>query len=288
MYQAKENGHHSYQFFKPAMNVRAVERQSTEESLRRALVRKEFVLHYQPKVNPRTRKITGAEALIRWTHPTRGPVSPAQFIPVAEDCGLIVPIGNWALREACKQARTWMDAGLTLPSMAVNISAIEFRAENFLEGVFAILKETDVDPRSLELELTEGVLMKGVEYTQSTLKALRATGVQVAVDDFGTGYSSLSYLRKFPIDALKIDQSFVRQITANPDDTNIVSAIINMGRSMKLRIVAEGVETLQELAFLEAHRCDEAQGYYFSRPVSPEQFARLIETGIPSGPLHTN
>jgi diguanylate cyclase (GGDEF)-like protein/PAS domain S-box-containing protein len=288
MYQAKENGHQSYQFFKPAMNVRAVERQSIEESLRRALERKEFVLHYQPKVNLRTRKITGAEALIRWTHPTRGPVSPAQFIPVAEDCGLILPIGNWVLREACKQARTWMDAGLTLTSMAVNISAIEFRAENFLEGVFAILKETDIDPRALELELTESVLMKGVEYSQSILKTLRARGVQLAVDDFGTGYSSLSYLRKFPIDALKIDQSFVRQITANPDDTNIVSAIISMGQSMKLRIVAEGVETLEELEFLEAHECDEAQGYYFSPPVPPEQFASLVENGIPGGPVHSN
>jgi len=288
MYQAKENGHQSYQFFKPAMNVRAVERQSIEESLRRALERKEFVLHYQPKVNLRTREITGAEALIRWTHPTRGPVSPAQFIPVAEDCGLILPIGNWVLREACKQARTWMDAGLTLTSMAVNISAIEFRAENFLEGVFAILKETDIDPRALELELTESVLMKGVEYSQSILKTLRARGVQLAVDDFGTGYSSLSYLRKFPIDALKIDQSFVRQITANPDDTNIVSAIISMGQSMKLRIVAEGVETLEELEFLEAHECDEAQGYYFSPPVPPEQFASLVENGIPGGPVHSN
>jgi len=280
MYQAKENGHQSYQFFKPAMNIRAVERQSIEESLRRALERQEFALHYQPLINLKTGEITGAEALIRWTHPTRGPVSPAQFIPVAEDCGLILPIGNWVLREACKQAQAWIAVGLPLGTMAVNISAIEFRDEHFLEGVFGILKDTGLDPRSLELELTESVLMKRVESTGSILKALRARGVQIAVDDFGTGYSSLSYLRKFPIDALKIDQSFVRQITTAPDETTIVTAVISMGRSLKLRVVAEGVETQQELAFIQAHQCDEAQGYFFSKPLPPEQFAKLLETGI--------
>ncbi len=280
MYQAKENGPQSYQFFKPAMNVRAVERQSIEESLRRALERQEFALHYQPKINLRTGAITGAEALIRWTHPSRGPVSPAQFIPVAEDCGLIVPIGNWVLREACKQARAWVNAGLPLATMAVNISAMEFRDENFLEGVLAILKDTGLDPRSLELELTESVLMKRAETTEPILKTLRATGVQLAVDDFGTGYSSLSYLTKFSIDALKIDQSFVRQITTAPGETSIVSAVISMGRSLNLRVVAEGVETHEELAFLQAHQCDEAQGYYFSRPVPPQPFAKLLETGI--------
>jgi diguanylate cyclase (GGDEF)-like protein/PAS domain S-box-containing protein len=281
MYQAKENGHQSYQFFRPAMNVRAVERQSIEESLRRALERQEFALHYQPIINLGTGEITGAEALIRWTHPTRGLVCPAQFIPVAEDCGLILPIGNWVLREACKQARSWVDSGLPLGTMAVNISAIEFRDERFLEGVFGILKDTGLDPRSLELELTESVLMKRAESTESILKALRARGVQVAVDDFGTGYSSLSYLRRFPIDALKIDQSFVRQITTAPDETTIVTAVISMGRSLKLRVVAEGVETQEELAFLQAHQCDEAQGYFFSRPLPPEQFAKLLKTGIP-------
>ena len=280
MYQAKENGRQSYQYFKPAMNVRAVERQSIEESLRRALERQEFALHYQPKINLRTGEITGAEALIRWTHPTRGPVAPGQFIPVAEDCGLILPIGNWVLREACKQARAWLDAGLPLRTMAVNISAMEFRHEHFLEGVFAILKDTGLDPRCLELELTESVLMKHAGSTESILRILRARGVQLAVDDFGTGYSSLSYLRKFSIDALKIDQSFIRQITSAPDETTIVAAVISMGRSLKLRVVAEGVETLQELKFLQAHECDEAQGYYFSRPVLPEQFARLLKTGI--------
>jgi diguanylate cyclase (GGDEF)-like protein/PAS domain S-box-containing protein len=280
MYQAKENGRQSYQFFKPAMNIRAVKRQSIEESLRRALERQEFALNYQPKVNLRTGEITGAEALIRWTHPIRGPVSPEQFISVAEDCGLILPIGNWVLREACKQARTWVDAGLPPVTMAVNVSAMEFRGDNFLENVFAILKETRLDPRSLELELTESVLMKRAESTESIFKTLRATGVRLAVDDFGTGYSSLSYLRKFPVDALKIDQSFVRQITTAPDDTTIVTAIISMGRSLNLRVIAEGVETLEQLAFLKAHQCDEAQGYYFSRPVDAKQFAKLLQTGI--------
>ena len=280
MYQAKEQGRQSYRFFKPAMNVRAVERQSIEESLRRALDRHEFTLHYQPKINLRAGEISGAEALIRWTHPVRGPISPAEFIPVAEDSGLILPIGNWVLREACKQARAWLDAGLQLGTMAVNISAMEFRDDDFLDGVFSILKETGLQPQTLELELTESVLMKRTESTESILKALRANGVQLAIDDFGTGYSSLSYLRKFPVDALKIDQSFVRQITTSPDDTTIVTAVVSMGRSLKLRVVAEGVETAQELAFLQSLQCDQAQGYYFSRPVLPDKFAKLLQTGI--------
>ena len=241
--------------------------------------RQEFALHYQPKIDLRTGAITGAEALLRWTHPTRGLVPPAQFIPVAEDCGLILPIGAWVLREACAQARAWVDAGLPATTMAVNVSAMEFQHESFLEGLFAILGETGLDPRSLELELTESVLMKHAESTASTLQALRERGVQVAVDDFGTGYSSLSYLRKFPVDALKIDQSFVRQISSG-DDTTIVTAVIGMARSLKLRVVAEGVETLEELAFLRAHECDEAQGYYFSRPVPPQRFAGLLKAGI--------
>src|ERR1700723_390697 len=281
MYQAKENGRQSYQFFKPAMNVRAVERQSIEESLRRALERQEFALHYQPIINLKTGQITGAEALLRWTHPTRGNVSPAQFIPVAEDCGLILPIGNWVLREACKQAQAWLDAGLRLGTMAVNISAMEFRDEHFLNGVFAVLRETRLDPGALELELTESVLMKRAESAAKVLETLRASGVQLAIDDFGTGYSSLSYLRRFPIDALKIDQSFVRQIDSASDETTIVTAIISMGRSLKLRVVAEGVESLRELTFLQAQQCDEAQGYYFSRPVPAPAFAALLKTGIP-------
>jgi len=280
MYQAKENGPQTYQFFTAAMNVKAVERQSIEGSLRRALERQEFALHYQPKVNLKTREITGAEALIRWAHPVRGPVSPAEFISVAEDSGLILPIGKWVLREACTQARVWLDAGLPLRSIAVNVSAMEFRNEHFLDNTFAVLDEVGLHPSFLEIELTESVLMKRATSSQSILAALRARGVRVAVDDFGTGYSSLSYLRKFPIDALKIDQSFIRQITATPDDIAIVSAIISMGQSMNLRVVAEGVETQEELAFLQAHQCDEAQGYFFGHPVTAEKFAKVLEAGI--------
>jgi diguanylate cyclase (GGDEF)-like protein/PAS domain S-box-containing protein len=280
MYQAKDNGRQNYQFFKPAMNVRAVERQSIEESLRCALDKREFAMHYQPKINLRTGEITGAEALIRWTHPIRGPVSPGQFIPIAEDCGLILPIGRWGLREACRQAQQWIEAGLPLGTIAVNISAMEFRDEKFLEGVFKVLDDTGLDPRALELELTESVLMKRADAAESILKILRAKGVQVAIDDFGTGYSSLSYLRRFQIDALKIDQSFVRQIGTGGAETTIVTAVIGMGRSLNLRVIAEGVETQDELAFLQAHQCDEAQGYYLSRPVPPEQFARLLEAGL--------
>jgi diguanylate cyclase (GGDEF)-like protein len=285
MYQAKENGRQSYRFFKPAMNVRAVERQSIEASLRRALERQEFSLHYQPKIDLRTREITGAEALLRWTHPTRGSVPPAQFIPVAEDCGLILPIGNWVLREACKQARLWEDAGLSLGTMAVNISAMEFRGEGFLENVTSVLTDTGLNPKSLQLELTESVLMKRAESAISVLQALRAIGVQLAVDDFGTGYSSLSYLSRFPVDALKIDQSFIRQITSSPPKSAIITTIINMGQSLNLRVIAEGVETQEEMAYLLTHKCDEAQGYYLGRPVPHQQFATLLKTGIPESVL---
>ncbi len=284
MYQAKESGRECYRFFTPAMNVRAVERQSIEEGLRRALERQEFTLHYQPKVDLRTDALVGAEALLRWTHSTRGPVSPAEFVPVAEDCGLIVPIGAWSLREACRQARAWADAGMPTLTMAVNISALEFRTENFLENLFAILDETHLNPRSLELELTEGVLMKHAESAAAILQTLRERGVQVSIDDFGTGYSSLSYLRRFPVDELKIDQSFIRRINTHAGEAPIVTAVLAMARSLKLRVVAEGVETPEEVAFLKAHGCDEAQGYYFSRPLPADQFARLLETGIP-GPL---
>ena len=287
MYQSKENGRQSYQFFKPAMNVRAVERQSMEESLRRALERQEFSLVYQPKVSLKTGEITGAEALLRWTHPSQGAISPARFIPVAEDSGLIVAINKWVLRQASTQARAWLDVGLPLGSIGVNVSAMEFRNEKFLEGVFGILKEAGLDPRFLELELTESVLMKHPASTETILKSLRARGVQLAVDDFGTGYSSLSYLRKFSMDVLKIDQSFIRQITKAPNEAPIVTAMISLGRSLNLRVVAEGVETQEELAFLQDRQCDEAQGYYFSRPLAPQEFAKLLAAGIPE-PVATN
>ena len=281
MYQAKENGRHSFQFFKADMNARAVERQSMELSLRGALQRQEFTLHYQPRVDLATGAISGVEALIRWTHPTRGAVSPAQFIQIAEDCGLIVPIGTWVLREACAQARAWLDAGLPALTMAVNVSAMQFREENFLDSLFEILSETHLEPGSLELEITESVLMKRADVAASILKTVREKGVRVAVDDFGTGYSSLSYLRKFPVDALKIDQSFIRQISTSSEDTAIVIAIMGMAKGLNLRVVAEGVETAEELAFLAAHRCDEAQGYYFSDPLPAERLAELLKAGIP-------
>ncbi len=279
MYQAKENGRQTYEFFTPAMNDRAVERQFIEEGLRHALERREFTLQYQPKVDLKSGEITGAEALVRWKHPIRGLISPEQFITVAEDCGLILPLGQWVLHEACKQARAWANASLPLKTIAVNISAREFRNEHFLEQVVAILNDTGLDARCLELELTESVLMKRPDHAESILKRLRATGVQIAVDDFGTGYSSLSYLAKFSIDTIKIDQSFVRRITTCPNDTSIVPAVISMGRSLRMRVVAEGVETQQELSFLQANECKEAQGYYFSKPVPPLEFAKLLSIG---------
>ena len=287
MYQAKEHGRQSYRFFTPAMNVKAVQRQFIEENLRSALDRQEFAVHYQPKIDLKTGHWTGVEALIRWTHPIRGAIAPAQFIPVAEDCGLILPIGEWVLREACRQARIWIDAGVVLPTVAVNISAMEFRDDNFLERVFAILHETGLNPSALELELTESVLMKHVASTEAILTALKSEGIHLAVDDFGTGYSSLSYLGRFPIDTLKIDQSFVRQISGTPDRTSLVIAVISMGRSLDLRVVAEGVETQEELAFLQDHQCDEAQGNYFSGPVPSEQIAGLLARAREASPLPT-
>jgi diguanylate cyclase (GGDEF)-like protein/PAS domain S-box-containing protein len=279
MYQAKEKGSNNYHFFKQNMNVRDVERQFLESSLGRALERQEFLLHYQPEVDLETGTITGAEALIRWMDPDRGLIPPAQFVPFAEDCGLIVPIGRWVLREACRQTRAWMDAGLRPIPVAVNISAVELRAKNFLEGVRSILKDTRLEPRYLELELTKSVLMQDDEFTISVLQALKAMGVQLAVDDFGTGNSSLSHLRRFPIDTLKIDQSFVHEISASADDAAFLGAMMSVGKTLKKRVVAEGVEEREQLAFLQSERCNEGQGYYFSPPVDAEHFAQLLGTG---------
>ena len=230
MYHAKENGRNNFQFFKADMNLRAVERQSLEGNLRQALEREEFSLHYQPKVNLDTGEITGVEALIRWQHPDRGLVAPALFVPIAEDCGLILPIGRWVLREACRQAREWQQAGLPFNRISVNVSAAEFRAKNFVAEISTCLKETGLDARYLDLELTESVLMHHAESSATILHALKAIGVHLAVDDFGTGYSSLSYLQQFPIDILKIDKSFIQRLTGGPDDSPIVGAIINMGK----------------------------------------------------------
>ena len=282
MYYAKESGRNNYKFFEQDMNARAVQRQSIESSLRRALERQEFVLYYQPKIDLHSGTIVGVEALIRWRHPERGLLPPAQFVPIAEDCGLILPIGRWVLREACLQARAWRQAGLPPITVAVNTSALEFRAKDFLENIRATLEDTrlGLEPRYLELELTESILMQDAKSTDSMLHALADLGVKLAVDDFGTGYSSLSYLRQFPIDTLKIDQSFVNRMTSNPDDATIVSAVISMGKSLKKRVIAEGVETPQQYAFLLAQHCDEGQGYYFCRPVVAEALATLLQTGV--------
>ena len=286
MYHAKESGRNNFQFFKAEMNLKAVERQSLESSLRCALEREEFLLHYQPKVNLDTGEITGVEALIRWRQPHRGLVPPSQFVPIAEDCGLILQIGRWVLREACRQARAWQKAGLPLLPIAVNVSAVEFRDEGFVGGVRAILSETGLEARYLELELTEGVLMEHAESTAAVLQELKTMGVHLAVDDFGTGYSSLSYLQQFPIDVLKIDQSFVHRITGDPDDSQIVSAIISMGKSLKHLVVAEGIETQEQSAFLQAQHCAEGQGYHFSRPLAAAQFARLLQMGLTETVVH--
>lgn len=277
MYHAKERGGNNYQFFKQEMNDRVVERQSLEGSLRQALARQEFVLHYQPKVNLATGVIKGAEALIRWRHPVRGLLSPNQFVAIAEDSGLIVPIGQWMLREACRQAQAWQVAGLRPTPIAVNISAVEFRREGFLPDIRDILEDTGLAPCYLEIELTETVLVQDIESTMLVLHALKALGVKLAIDDFGTGYSSLSYLRQFPIDTLKIDQSFVRDITTMEGDATIASAVIGMGNSLNLRVSAEGVETREQLAFLQAKHCEEGQGFYFSPAVDAQAFAQLLE-----------
>jgi diguanylate cyclase (GGDEF)-like protein/PAS domain S-box-containing protein len=282
MYQAKEKGRNNYQFFKKEMNLRAVNRQSLEVGLRDALQYHQFVLYYQPKINLTTGVISGVEALIRWMHPTLGLLPPLEFLPVAEDCGLIVPIGRWVLRETCRQVQEWISAGLRVAPVAVNVSSLEFRSEGFLENVRAILKETGLNPCYLELELTETVLMQHAESTLAVLSALKSTGVRLAVDDFGTGYSSLSYLKRFPIDCLKIDQSFVRDIISGSDDVPIIRAVITMAQSLKQRVVGEGVETEEQMCFLRTHGCDEAQGYYLGMPLAAEHFARLLKPGMGS------
>jgi EAL domain-containing protein (putative c-di-GMP-specific phosphodiesterase class I) len=276
MYYAKESERDNYKFFKQDMNARAIERQFLEGGLRQAMEKHEFLLHYQPKINLSTGAITGAEALLRWMHPTRGSIPPAKFIPVAEESGLMLPIGAWFLREAFKEAKVYIDSGLSITIIAINISAMEFRNENFLKNLLAIISETGLNSKIVELELIESVLIQRIESALSILQTLREKGVRVAVDNFGTGYSSLLSVSKFPIDAIKIDQAFIRQPSTFGHDAVIVPAIIDMARRLKLQVVAKGVETLKELEYLQAHQCDEAQGYYFSKPVTAEEFAELL------------
>ena len=253
MYHAKANGRDNCQFFKQELNVRALERQSLENGLRHALERDELMLHYQPKINLETGAIVGVEALIRWRHPDLGLVPPAEFIPIAEECGLIVPIGRWVLGEACHQAQAWQDIGLAPILIGVNISPVELRAKDFVAAIGVILAETGLEAHYLELELTETFLMQDSTSTSEVLHDLKQMGMELALDDFGTGYSSLSHLKRFPIDTLKIDRSFVHSIATNTDDAGIVCAVISMGNNLHMRVVAEGVETREQLAFLQAH-----------------------------------
>lgn len=279
MYHAKQSGRNNIQFFHRDMNTRAVERQYIESCLRGAIARKEFILHYQPKINLETGTITGVEALLRWQHPEWGLVLPERFITIAEDCGLIVPIGQWVLREACSQFVNWLSTEIDPISLAVNISAVEFRHMNFFDSVRTILEDTGLEPKRLQLEITESVLMRDGESSTMILQELKDMGIQLAIDDFGTGYSSLSYLKRFPIDVLKIDQSFVRDIGSVNDDGVIVSAVIGMGNNLKLRVVAEGIESQKQLSFLREQRCEEGQGFLFSLPLGATQLASLISSG---------
>jgi diguanylate cyclase (GGDEF)-like protein/PAS domain S-box-containing protein len=276
MYWAKKNGSECCQFYSPELNVCALESQLTRDDLRLAMERSELTLHYQPKVSLKTGAFIGAEALSRWNHPTRGTIPPGQFIPIAEESGLILPIGAWVFDQACKQARAWAAAGLPTKTMAVNISGVQFQSEDFLDGLFAALNRTKLDPGILELDVPESVLMHHPERAALILKSLRDTGVHVSVDNFGTGNSSLTNMRELPVDAIKIDRSFVRQITTVPGGTAAVEAFIDMARSLDLRVIAQGVETAEDLEFLWEHDCDEAQGNFFSRPVPPDQLTKLL------------
>jgi len=280
MYHAKARDRGSYQFFEPAMNARAVERQLVEMNLRFALQRQELLLHYQPLVNLATGLITGAEALLRWKHPQWGMTLPSRFVSIAEDSGLIVPMGRWVLREACAQAKRWEESGLGFGSIAVNISALEFRRKDFVQNVGEVLAETGLQPHLLQLEITESILMQEAQSSTDILGKLKDMGIGLAVDDFGTGYSSLSYLIRFPVDVLKIDQSFVQAIGSKKPSEIIVSAVIAMGSSLNQRVVAEGVEDEMQLKFLKQRDCEEGQGYLFSRPISVNDFSNLLSTGL--------
>jgi len=278
MRHAKEQGSSAHRFYDGRMESRSLERFKLEARLRRAIECSEFQVHYQAQIDLTTRGLIGAEALIRWTDPELGPVSPAHFIPAAEASGLIVEIGQWVLRDVCRQIMDWQAAGFAVPRIAVNLSFLQFRRPDFLETVKAIIAESGIDARQLEFELTESVVMHDAEQAISTLTALRGLGIELAIDDFGTGYSSLNRLRRMPIQTLKIDRSFIHDVTRNEEDATIVSAIVSMAHSLNLKVVAEGVETAAQLAFLAGKRCDSAQGYLLSRPIPASDFARLMQT----------
>jgi len=278
MYRAKDSGRNAYHFFDEQMNVEAVENLSMRNGLRRAVDRGEFVLHYQPQIDLVSGAVVGAEALLRWNNPEFGMIPPGRFIPVAEESGLIVPIGEWVMREACRQGALWKRAGLPDLVVAVNLSAVQFKRGDVEQTVINALEESGFDPRYLELEITESILIQNMENVLATVKRLKLLGVKLSIDDFGTGYSSLSYLKRFDVDKLKIDQSFVRDLATDPDDTAIVRAIIQMAESLGLQTIAEGVEDLRMLEILRDFQCDEAQGYYFARPMPAEDFASYIST----------
>ena len=279
MHRAKEVGRNVVQFYAPAMNARMLQRLELESGLRRAIERQEFQLYYQPKVELSQGQIVGAEALIRWMHPSMGMVSPGDFIPLAEETGLIIPIGEWVIEAACRQLEAWHSEGFSDIAVSVNLSGRQFQQENLVDLVTAALRQNELSAQYLELEITESAVMQDPRQTIATLRRLKALGVRISLDDFGTGYSSLNYLKRFPIDALKIDQSFVRDITSNPEDAAIACAVISLAHSLKHKVIAEGVESEAQLAFLRRNRCDQIQGYYFSRPVPAAEFAQLLQTG---------
>ncbi len=276
MYQAKELEQNNFQHYSPAMNASTFEHLTMEHQLYKALEQREFIVYYQPIVDIPTSSITGAEALVRWHHPELGLVSPAEFIPIAEETGLIIPIGEHVMRCACEKAKEWQSKGHNNFHISVNLSARQFQQHDLIQKVEIILLLSDLAPQSLELEITESIGMKNAEHTIQILDELKQKGIRISIDDFGTGYSSLSYLKKFPIDTLKIDQSFVRDIGEEEDSETIVSLIISMAHTLKLRVVAEGVETKKQLAFLKEQKCDLLQGYLFSKPVPAEQFEKLL------------
>lgn len=280
LYRAKEQGRNNYQLYTPAMNARAFERLALENSLRKALERQEFLLHYQPQLELKTGQIIGIEALLRWQHPDLGLVYPAEFIPLAEETGLIVPLGEWVLRTACAQNRTWRAAGLPPITMAVNLSARQFQHHDLVETIARILKETDLEPGGLEVEITESIAMQNADYTIVILKELKDMGIQISLDDFGTGYSSLSYLKKFPLDTLKIDQSFIRDLSSEANDAAIANAVIVLAHSLKLNVLAEGVETREQETFLKDKGCDRYQGYLFSNPLPAPVLETLLRQQI--------
>jgi len=278
MYRAKEEGRNTYEFYAHEINAQAAERLNMQNLLRYALERQELLLHYQPKVKVKSGQIIGAEALIRWNSKELGLVSPSQFIPLAEKTGLIVPLGEWVLKTACTQNKAWQDQGIPPLVMSVNLSPRQLRQKNLMAMITGVLDKIGLAPRFLELEITESMIMHHADKAIAILQQLHQLGIHLSIDDFGTGYSSLAYLKRFPVQKLKIDQSFVRDLTVNADDASIVTAIIAMAKSLGLEVVAEGVETKEELAFLSKLHCDEYQGYYFSKPVPAEEFARLMQT----------